>query len=307
MTTFSNSGSGNENAIEGRGVDGIGVFGESASSEGMRGVSHSAHGAVVGVNDAPLPGGNGGWFESVAGEGVRGTSNNGNHGGIVGVNTVGGIAVYGTSDDSVGVWGTSVNHEGIHAETKSATTAAIAAYQLNQDSESAALYAKHAGNRTAAVFEGRVTISGDLSVAGFSVNQLNVRIQHLEQLVDDLIRRVGAGGGPGVGPVAIAPTLIQAELETDPERVAGNGRLLKVSGSGFQPAERVTLQITYRASQNVDPDTPRDVPTTADGLGRISYTSAVICGSDATRHPSWQIVAIGVTSAKRSNVVSAGC
>lgn len=39
-------------------------------------------------------GGAGGWFESDLGEGVRGTSKNGNHGGIVGVNTAGGDAGY---------------------------------------------------------------------------------------------------------------------------------------------------------------------------------------------------------------------
>jgi hypothetical protein len=45
---------------------------------GLKGVSHAANGGVVGVNDWPATGqppgsgGNGGWFESLKGEGVRG-------------------------------------------------------------------------------------------------------------------------------------------------------------------------------------------------------------------------------------------
>jgi hypothetical protein len=88
--------------VLGQSVNGIGVSGESTSNEGVRGVSHGAHGGVVGVNDwapadPPGAGGNGGWFESTQGEGVRGMANNPHHGGIVGVNTAGGIAIYGTS------------------------------------------------------------------------------------------------------------------------------------------------------------------------------------------------------------------
>jgi len=77
-----------------------GVVGESMLGEGVRGVSHGAHGAVVGVNDwspsaPPGAGGNGGWFESAQGEGVRGWSKTPHHGGVVGVNTAGGVGVYG--------------------------------------------------------------------------------------------------------------------------------------------------------------------------------------------------------------------
>jgi hypothetical protein len=149
---------------------GAGVMGESTAGEGVRGVSHSAHGGVVGVNDwsgdgSPGSGGNGGWFESSQGEGVRGWSKNPNHGGVVGVNTGGGIAVYGTSDNSVGVWGTSVNFEGVHAETKSLTTAAIAAYNLNPNGTGAGIYAKKEGDTgVAGFFEGSVWVSKTLTV-----------------------------------------------------------------------------------------------------------------------------------------------
>ena len=147
------------------------VIGESDSIEGVRGVSHGPHGGVVGINDwkgdgSPGSGGNGGWFQSSQGEGVRGWSDNPNHGGVVGVNTrggvavygittrpeansktrtsvntpggvavygmndSGGIAVYGTSKDSVGVWGTSTNSEGVHAETNSPEVSSDRCLQL---------------------------------------------------------------------------------------------------------------------------------------------------------------------------------
>lgn len=70
------------------------IFGESSASggAGVRGVSHCAQAGVVGVNDFPAPGGNGGWFESAEGEGVRGHSKNAQHGGVVGTNSAGGDA-----------------------------------------------------------------------------------------------------------------------------------------------------------------------------------------------------------------------
>jgi hypothetical protein len=167
--------------VYGQSDDGIGVVGESKKSEGLRGVSHSSHGGVVGVNDwspsaPPGAGGNGGWFESTQGEGVRGTAKNPNHGGVVGVNTGGGIGIFGTSDNGVGIWSTSGANEAVHAETKSDKTAAIAAYQMNPASESAALYAKHTGKRTAAVFEGDVHITGKIEAPSSTMTCFDVNL-----------------------------------------------------------------------------------------------------------------------------------
>jgi hypothetical protein len=94
------------------------VLGEGSGMEGVRGVSHNAHGAVVGVNDfspatPPGAGGNGGWFESAQGEGVRGWAKTPHHGGVVGVNTAGGFGVYGKSDDGSGVVGESTKVDGV--------------------------------------------------------------------------------------------------------------------------------------------------------------------------------------------------
>jgi hypothetical protein len=53
----------------------------------------------------------------------------------------------------------------MHAETKSTKTAALAAFQKNENSDTAALYAKHTGGRTAALFEGNLVVTGDIQLA----------------------------------------------------------------------------------------------------------------------------------------------
>ncbi|MFC9433298.1 hypothetical protein [Nocardia sp. NPDC057030] len=94
---------------------GVGVQGTSDTGFGVRGDGQGPGAAVVGVNNSPAPGGNGGWFESAEGEGVRGWSKNPNHGGVVGVNTGGGNAGYFESADGEGVRGLSKNpnHGGV--------------------------------------------------------------------------------------------------------------------------------------------------------------------------------------------------
>lgn len=52
--------------------------------------------------------------------------------------------------------------ECLHAATQSTTVAAVAAYQVNAESDTAALYAKHNGGRTAAFFDGNVIVTGDI-------------------------------------------------------------------------------------------------------------------------------------------------
>ncbi len=102
------------------------VTGEGHGYEGVRGVSHNAHGAVVGIND---------WTPV----GPPGPPSNGS--GVFGLNTKGGVGVFGQSPDGIGVWGTSVRSEGVHAETTSPVTAALAAYNLNDRASGAAVYA----------------------------------------------------------------------------------------------------------------------------------------------------------------------
>jgi hypothetical protein len=81
------------------------------------------------------------------------------------------IRVEGTCDlQSIQVSGsitaTNPNNECVHAETQSTVTSAIAAFQMNAGSDSAALYAKHAGKRTAAFFDGNLFVAGDITVTG---------------------------------------------------------------------------------------------------------------------------------------------
>src|SRR4051812_7350398 len=100
---------------------------DSPEGEGLRGTSNDPnHGGVVGVNnaggDAGFFAGNvgitghvtanhGGGFESPEGEGLRGTSNDPNHGGVVGVNNAGGDA--GFFAGNVGITGhVTANHGG---------------------------------------------------------------------------------------------------------------------------------------------------------------------------------------------------
>jgi LysM repeat protein len=99
--------------LAGHSHTGIGVFGESDTFEGVRGVSHSKdHGAVVAVNDS-LAGGDALYGESTAGEGVRGVSHSKDHGGVVGTNDT-------PDEDGDGVFGQSdsVNCRGVHGVSR---------------------------------------------------------------------------------------------------------------------------------------------------------------------------------------------
>jgi hypothetical protein len=142
-----------------------GVYGRSKNANGVIGFSSAeGHSGVAGANDD----GNGAgvYGRSKRAAGVHGESAGFN--GVLGVTTADGHAgVAGVCDagEGNGVYGRSKNREGVHGETQSTTHAAIAAFQLNPNSETAALYAKHAGNRTAAVFEGNVIVTGDITLA----------------------------------------------------------------------------------------------------------------------------------------------
>ena len=149
---------------------------------------------------------------------MRGTSKNANHGGVVGANTGGGVGVYGTSDKGVGVWGTSVDNEGIHAASTSRTTAAMAVYQLTADSEHPALYAKHAGHLAAAVFEGNVIVTGDITLTN-------------ADCAEDFDIAPGSSAEPGTVVVLDDGSNVRESSRAYDKRVAG-----VISGAGnFKP------------------------------------------------------------------------
>jgi hypothetical protein len=161
----SNSGSG----VAGSSQKATGVRGESKEGRGVEGASTNAYG-VTGFSQksAGIRG------DSAEGRGVEGWSRNSE--GIFGISETGrgivGIAktataVEGNSESGAGVWATSKSFEGVHAETKSPGTAAIAAYNLNPAGTGAAIFAKKEGTQGhAGFFVGNVHVTGDLSVDG---------------------------------------------------------------------------------------------------------------------------------------------
>lgn len=160
---------GNATGEKGIGVYGagkaVGVRGDGETWHGVAGLSKSTTGGygVYGKNTA---GGTGVSGDSDEWVGVYGRSKGpkGGAAGVLGQHTANGAGVIGKSQGGVAVFGTSENHEGVHAETRSTKTAAMAAYQMNPDSPTAAFFAKHHGNRTAARFDGNVEVTGDITL-----------------------------------------------------------------------------------------------------------------------------------------------
>jgi hypothetical protein len=146
---------------------------------GLKGVSHAANGGVFGKNDwaatgqPPGAGGNGGWFESLNGEGVRGWSKNLSHGGVVGVNTGGGIGVFGLSDtagrgvegsskDGQAVYGHSVNQAGVVGESDNFD----GVYGISHKPDKAGISGFNSNsNGLAGFFFGNVVVTGDVKLA----------------------------------------------------------------------------------------------------------------------------------------------
>lgn len=152
---------------EGAGVSGtsdkwIAVYGESQQYEGVRGVSHSPHPAMVGVNDVKdaAQAGNGGWFQSDKAEGVRGWAMNPDHGGVVGVcsDASGGTGVFGTAQGVAG--------RGVWGQVEGAEASAVVATHAGPGGGGNALWCAHQGGGTAGLFEGNVTVTGNLEVKG---------------------------------------------------------------------------------------------------------------------------------------------
>jgi hypothetical protein len=161
-------------AITGKatGEKGIGVYGN-GKAVGVRGDGETWHG-VAGLSKSTT-GGNGVYGKNTAGgTGIRGESDDwigvygmstgtkGGAAGVLGEHKANGAGVIGKSQDGIAVFGKSRNHEGVHAETESTATAAMAVYQRNPVSNQPALFAKHTGNRRAARFEGDVEVTGDI-------------------------------------------------------------------------------------------------------------------------------------------------
>ncbi|AKG24674.1 hypothetical protein IJ00_15915 [Calothrix sp. 336/3] len=141
-----------------------GVYGESKGFNGVLGqTTADGHAGVAGVSDSGNS--NGVYGRSQNANGVVGYSSSKDNNGVAGVNHNGGNGVLGHSPSGIGVFGLSDTWEGMHAETKSPVSAAIAAYNFNPNGTGAAIFAKKEGNQGhAGFFDGDVFISRKLTV-----------------------------------------------------------------------------------------------------------------------------------------------
>jgi hypothetical protein len=150
---------------DGTGVQGVsqtwmGVAGQSNSTTGGAGLYGEGAGGGPGLIAVSKGGPSGGWHGAY-GE----TSSTTGGAGVWGEHKNNGVGVCGKSGGGPGVWGVSDTHEGVHAETHSPGTAAIAAYNLNPNGTGAALFAKKEGNvGHAGFFDGNVFVTKVLQV-----------------------------------------------------------------------------------------------------------------------------------------------
>jgi hypothetical protein len=150
--------------------------------------SSTAEAAVVGANDFAPPGGNGGWFESAEGEGVRGHAKNRNHGGVVGTNSGGGDAIFGESSvkGGAGVRGASHSAQaGVVGVNDFGAPGGNGGWFESAEGEGVSGHSKNANHGgvvgtnsaggDAGFFEGNVTVTGTL------------RARHNVEVTGDLI------------------------------------------------------------------------------------------------------------------------
>ncbi|MER5726845.1 hypothetical protein ABT084_00580 [Streptomyces sp. NPDC002138] len=132
-------------SVSNRGT-GQALTGESFQGEGVRGISHSEHGAVVGVNDKTNGRGDAGWFESSAGEGCHGVSHSLGAAGVVGIND------NPEPGSGAGVYGESKTFEGVRGVSHSYDHGAVVGINLSQG--------------MAGYFEGNVHVTGRITHPG---------------------------------------------------------------------------------------------------------------------------------------------
>lgn len=140
--------------------------------------------------------------------------------GVHGVSKAG-PGVRGDSESHAGVFASSNTGEGIHAETRSPTVAAIAAFNRNPEGTGAAIFAKKEGSKGhAAFFIGHVHVAGNLVTDGDVVLQ-NADCAEDFDITDAVLIEPGTVMIVGEG-----GTLHQSEHAYD-KRVAG-----VISGAG---------------------------------------------------------------------------
>ena len=141
----------------GRGVEGYadvnyGVYGQSRTFPGVRGTSVDGRG-MEGWSTSN----SGLWGLSETGYGVEGSSKTGD--GVVGTGRRG---VVGISPTYQGVYGTSTDNAGVVGESQKFH----AVFGISHDPNNAGIFGTNVGGGFAGVFDGRVWVTGDLTVAG---------------------------------------------------------------------------------------------------------------------------------------------
>ncbi|MBS1516883.1 MAG: hypothetical protein JSS91_02220 [Bacteroidetes bacterium] len=148
---------------------------------------------VIGKSDNSYPQGTAGVLgTSSIFNGVLGYTTAEGHAGVAGACDEGmGNGLYGRSKNRIGVVAISEKNVALHAETRSDEAPAVAVYNVNANSNSAAIYAKKNGSKgSAAIFEGNVNIVvGDLNVKS---GLLKINGQSVWELIYNLQTEVNA-------------------------------------------------------------------------------------------------------------------
>jgi hypothetical protein len=295
--------SGGERTVGVKGVgDSVGVQGRGKAWHGVEGISDSTIGGF-GVYGAHTAGGTGVVGESKTWMGVYGKSES----------TTGGAGVMGEGDPAPGVIGKSTKWIGVYGETAGIENGPAGVWGEHKGAGIGVKAISNTGvglvalsNGKAAVFQGGVEVTGNLTVNGFifmggdTVIPLASwihRIRQLEAEVADLRSRLSSSGQPS-GPTA-APATIGVNLTLRP----GAFNDLRVFGGGFAPNEPIEITVTSTSSGGSSGG--GTTTTAADSSGKLSHTVSVSCPSgQQTTHTAF---ARGVSSGRISNKAAASC
>jgi hypothetical protein len=103
---------------------------------------------------------------------------------------------------------------------------------------------------------------------------------------------------PPPPPATVIPSIVLFDPQND-------FYSLKLTGSGFEPGETVSLQLTW-TDQNVPPQSIT-VTTPANSSGGFVYTYSGSGGGVCIPFRRWSVIGTGLTSHRQSSPVSAGC
>ncbi len=309
MATFSNSVTGDENAIEGVSENGRGVVGRSETNYGLRGHSNKLAG-IRGSSDEGR--GVEGW--STKAEGVVGISTNstgvwgqteGAGTGVAGTSKTGyGVAgesqksagVRGTSTDGRGVEGWSTSTEGVVGISTNSTgvwgqTEGVGIGIAGTSRGGVGVYGK--GGQLAGRFEGDVEVTGKLTLQGVDVVALLRRLQTLEPLLAELESLRAAG-----------PRLTSVQQISRPQsRTGGIGADFSVRGENFRPG--TSVHILFHSSNNQG-GSFQSHQVFSEANGTINVQVVFFCSVGTV----FRIAAVDETSphgALRSNTVTGTC